>query len=124
MHVYACTIHDGRKEKKTERLQEPGRTSGPPSGSSGLSRIIRVPLRIIRINVSEGTRRPHVKPDHPGPLPDHPDDGRIIRTPSRIVRTTAGPSGPPSGSSGPCLRATFRAEAHVPIRPLTYPFAH
>ena len=102
---------DARKEKKMEWLLEPGRTSGPPPGHPGNSRIIWMPsliirlrrpntpeessrsqtirgtTRIIRATAIEDTRRPHVKSDHPKLHTDHPKDAQIVRAVTRIVRS-------------------------------------
>ena len=84
---------DGRKEnKKTERLLEPGRTSGPPSGSSGLSRIIRTLPRIIRVTAMK--------------TPEGFHQSRIIRNSIRIIRTPdARMIRDPVLIIRPCLRA-------------------
>ena len=83
---------DGRKEKKTELRLKLARTSGPPSGSSGPSRIIRVPLRIVRVTAPktpEGFHRSRIIRDSVRII--RTPDARIIRDPVRIIR--------------PCLRA-------------------
>ena len=87
-----------------ERLLEPGRTSGPPFGSSGLSRIIRTLPRIVRLTAPktpEGFHRSRIIRDSIRII--RTPDARIIWGPVRIIR--------------PCLR-TVRAEARVPLRPL------
>ena len=81
-----------RRKKKMERLLEPGLTSGPTSGSSGPSRIIRTLPRIVRVTAPktpEGFHRSRTIRDSIRII--RTPDARIIWDPVRIIR--------------PCLRA-------------------